>query len=89
VLKLAGKRDEARSIYDRVLELSKSKYASAQLIAISYWLFDEKDAAFEWLERAIDERDHWVCYSKYLSDMRGMRSDPRFKALLKKVGLEK
>jgi len=89
VLKLAGKRDEARSIYDRVLELSKSKYASAQLIAISYWLFDEKDAAFEWLERAIDERDHWVCYSKYLFDMRGMRSDPRFKALLKKVGLEK
>jgi serine/threonine-protein kinase len=89
VLKLAGKRDEARSIFHRVLEFSKSKYASAQLIAISYWLFDEKDAAFEWLERAIDERDHWVCYSKVLPDMRGMRSDPRFKALLKKVGLEK
>ncbi|MCI0482143.1 MAG: hypothetical protein L0213_11215, partial [Candidatus Dadabacteria bacterium] len=89
VLKLAGKQDEARSIYDRVLELSKSKYASAQLIAISYWLFDEKDAAFEWLERAIDERDHWFCYSKYLPDMRGMRSDPRFAVLIKKTGFEK
>ena len=88
VLEPAGKRDEARAILDRMLELSKSKYASAQLIATLYWLFDEKDAAFEWLERAIDERDHWVCYSKYLPAMREMRSDPRIQGILRKLGLE-
>ena len=88
VLEPAGKRDEARAILDRMLELSKSKYASAQLIAALYWLFDEKDAAFEWLERAIDERDHWVCYSKYLPAMREMRSDPRIQGILRKLGLE-
>jgi TolB-like protein/Tfp pilus assembly protein PilF len=88
VLEPAGKRDEARAILDRMLELSKSKYASAQLIAALYWLFDEKDAAFECLERAIEDRDHWVCYSKYLPAMREMRSDPRFKSLLLKMGLE-
>jgi serine/threonine-protein kinase len=88
VVGLAGKRDEARLILDRILEFSKSKYASAQLIAIFYWLFDEHDTAFEWIERAIEERDHWVCYSSNLPAVREMRSDPRFTALLKKAGLE-
>jgi serine/threonine-protein kinase len=88
VVGLAGKRDEARLILDRILEFSKSKYASAQLIAIFYWLFDEHDTAFEWIERAIEERDHWVCYSSNLPAVCEMRSDPRFTALLKKAGLE-
>ena len=89
VLEVAGKRDEARSILNRMLEFSQSKYASAVLIAILYWLFDEHDVAFAWFERAVEERDHWVCYPRYLPAVHEMRSDPRFKALLKKVGLEK
>jgi serine/threonine protein kinase/Flp pilus assembly protein TadD len=88
VLDLAGKRDEARSILNQMLELSKSKYASAQLIAILYWLFNEQDAAFEWLERAIEERDHWVCYQYYLPAVREMHSDPRIQGILRRLGLE-
>jgi TolB-like protein len=85
----AGKQDEARSILHRLLEFRKSKYASAKHIASLYWLLDKQDEAFEWLERGFEERDHWLCYAKYLPNLRGMRSDPRFTAMLKKVGLEK
>ncbi len=85
----AGKRNEARSILDRLLELRKSKHVSVVHIASLYWLLDNQDTAFEWLERAIEERDHWLCYAKYLPTLRLMRSDPRFTALLKKAGLEK
>jgi tetratricopeptide (TPR) repeat protein len=88
VLDLAGKRDEARSILNQMLELSKSKYASAQLIAILYWLFNEQDAAFEWLERAIEERDHWVCYQYYLPAVREMHSDPRIQGILRRLGFD-
>jgi serine/threonine protein kinase/cytochrome c-type biogenesis protein CcmH/NrfG len=88
VLEVAGKRDEARSILNRMLELSKSKYASAQLIAILYWIFDEHDAAFAWLERAIEERDHWVCYQYYLPAVREMRSYPRIQGILRRLGLD-
>ena len=88
VLEVAGKRDEARSILNQMLELSKSEYASAQLIAILYWLFNERDAAFEWLERAIEERDHWVCYQYYLPAVREMRSDPRFQEILRRLRLD-
>ena len=84
----AGKRDEARSILNRLLELRRSKYASAELIASLHWLLDNQDAAFEWLERAIEERDHWLCYAKYEPDLRGMRSDPRFQGILRRLRLD-
>jgi serine/threonine-protein kinase len=80
------KRDEARSILHRLLEFRKTIYASARHIALLYWLLDNQDAAFEWLERAIEERDHWLCYAKYQPDLRGMRSDPRFKDLIRRIG---
>ena len=85
---LAGKRDEARSILNRLLELRKSKYASADMIASLYWLFDEKDAAFEWLERAIEERAYRLCYAKYMPTLRRMNSDPRFQEILRRLGLD-
>jgi serine/threonine protein kinase/Tfp pilus assembly protein PilF len=84
----AGKRDEARAILNRLLEFRKSKYASAELIASLHWLLDNQDAAFEWLDRAFEERDHWLCYAKYLPDLRGMRSDPRFQRILRRLGLD-
>jgi serine/threonine protein kinase/Flp pilus assembly protein TadD len=84
-LGLAGKRDEARSILDRLLELRKSKYASAQNIASLYWLLDKQNEAFEWLEKAIEERDHWFWYAEYHPHLRGMRSDPRFQEILRRL----
>jgi serine/threonine protein kinase/Flp pilus assembly protein TadD len=87
-LGLAGKRDEARSILDRLLELRKSKYASADLIASLCWLLDEKDAAFEWLERAIEERAYRLCYAKYMPTLRRMDSDPRFQDILRRLHLD-
>jgi hypothetical protein len=86
-LGLAGKWDEARSILNRLLELRGSKYASAEHIASLYWLLDKPDEALDWLEKGFKERDHWLCYAKYLPDLQGMRSDPRFNVLLQKVGL--
>jgi len=84
----AGKRDEARAILNRLLEFRESKYASAELIASLHWLLGNQDAAFEWLERAFEERDHWLCYAKYQPDLRGMRSDPRFQDILRRLRLD-
>jgi TolB-like protein/Flp pilus assembly protein TadD len=85
----AGKRNKARSILQRLLELRKSMYASARHIASLYWLLDQQDEAFEWLQRGFGERDHWLCFAKYLPDLQGMRSDPRFNVLLRKARLTK
>ncbi len=88
VLALAGKRDEAREILDRMLELRKSRYVSAELVASLYSMLDEQDAAFEWLERAFEERDHWLCYAKSVPTLQRMRSDPRFQDILRRMRLD-
>ena len=88
VLGRAGKRDETRSILNRLLALRESKYASADMIASLYWLLDEKDAAFEWLERAIEERAYRLCFAKYLPTLRMMDSDPRFQEILRRLCLD-
>jgi len=87
-LGLEGKWDEARAILNRLLELRKSKYASADLVATLCWLLDEKDAAFEWLERAIEERAYRLCYAKYMPTLQRMDCDPRFQKILHRLHLD-
>jgi hypothetical protein len=58
------------------------------MIATLYWLLEEKDAAFEWLERAIEERAYRLCFAKYMPTLRMMDSDPRFLGILRRLGLD-
>jgi len=85
---LSGKRDEAKNVLDELYELSKQKYVSSWAIALIYAALGQKDQAFEWLEKAYEERDHWLPSIKVLPLLDSLRSDPRFKALLKKMDLE-
>jgi TolB-like protein len=50
------------------------------------WLGD-KDKAFEWLERAYQQHDSGLNGIAYDPILAGMESDPRYDALLKKLGL--
>jgi hypothetical protein len=47
------------------------------------------DKSFEILEKAIEERDLNLCLMKVLPEFNNIRSDPRFKAFLKKMNLDK
>jgi len=85
----SGKRDEAEKVLDELYELSKQRYVSPFYIALIYVGLSQKDQAFEWLEKAYDEHDHALETLKVDPMLDSVRSDPRFKALLKKMGLEK
>jgi len=64
----------------------KSGYASPYLIGQLYAQLDDKDQAFSWLDIAYRERDLvFAMKTDYMLDP--IRSDPRFAALEKKVGL--
>ncbi len=47
----------------------------------------EKDKAFELLDKAVAERSTFLVYSKSEPRLDPLRSDPRFKQMLKQIGL--
>jgi len=86
---LADQRDEAIKIIDQLSELSIKRYVSPLHIALVYVGLDEKDKVFEYFEKAYLEREPYLFYLKMSSIYDSLRSDPRFTALVKKMGLEK
>jgi TolB-like protein/Tfp pilus assembly protein PilF len=83
----AGKRDKALEILAELNELSKKRYVSSYTRATIYLSLGDIDQFFEWMERAYLERN-WQLTGLHWPLKDSIRSDPRFKALLKKVGLE-
>jgi TolB-like protein/DNA-binding winged helix-turn-helix (wHTH) protein/Flp pilus assembly protein TadD len=82
-----GRRAEAEKILRDLEQKSKSTYVSPYIFATVYAGLGEKDKAFEFLERAYQERS--LDLSWHLkADLRidNLRSDPRFQTLLRRVG---
>jgi eukaryotic-like serine/threonine-protein kinase len=82
-----GRRREAEDVISRWKDLAKKKYISNYWLAIAYAALGEKDAAFSELEKAYQERD-WF-FQRLRSDpfMDPLRDDPRFKDLVRRLGL--
>ena len=85
---LAGKKDKARGLLSELEKRSKKGYVSSFWIATIYHGLGEKDRAFEWFEKAYDERDGNLIYITAPPPYNSIRDDPRFKKLIKKMGLE-
>ncbi|MFQ5821630.1 MAG: protein kinase [bacterium] len=84
----AGKRSEAQPILDQLKQLSKQRYVAPSFMALIYTGMGENDRAFEGLEEAYKARDLNLIFLKVAPFVDSLRSDPRFTALLKKIGLE-
>ncbi|MFC2165404.1 tetratricopeptide repeat protein [Acidobacteriota bacterium] len=84
----AGEKVRAREILSQLRELSKDKYVSAYEIAEVYISLGEIDSAFEWLQKAFEEKSRALVYLKVEPRLDPIRSDPRFKTLLNKMNLE-
>jgi len=84
----SGNENEARRILDRLHELTDEKYVSPFRVALIYEGLGDIDRAFEWLERAYEERDHWIETLKVNPALDALRSDDRYRDLLVKTGLD-
>jgi tetratricopeptide (TPR) repeat protein len=86
-LAVSGRRQEATKILNNLKELSKRRYVLPSLIAIIYIGLDHKDQAFVWLEKAYQDRSDFMIVLRVEPVLDGLRSDPRFRDLLERVGL--
>ena len=80
-----GQQEEAQAALDW-LEKEQADAAAYQIGEIHAWRGD-KDKAFEWMERAWVQRDGGLAEIKGDFLLDGLRDDPRYAELLKKIGL--
>ena len=73
----------------RQKRLAEGKYQSPLNIALNYAFAGDDSEALDWLERAVDEHTPWLPELNIDPMWDAVRSQPRFVALLKKIGLEK
>jgi TolB-like protein/class 3 adenylate cyclase/Tfp pilus assembly protein PilF len=83
---VTGRRADALKILQRLDEMEKRRYVSRIARVYVYAGLDDKDKAFEWLEKAYQERSDSLAWFRYDPESKGLRSDPRFAALMRKVG---
>jgi serine/threonine protein kinase/tetratricopeptide (TPR) repeat protein len=85
---LAGNKKKAYELLADLEERSKKGYVSSFWTGAIYLGLEEIDKAFEWFEKAFEERDGNMIYFTVPPVFDPIRSDPRYQRLLEKMGLE-
>jgi serine/threonine protein kinase/tetratricopeptide (TPR) repeat protein len=83
----AGQPDEARRITEEMVKRSKKRYVCAYEVATTYAGLKDRESAFLWLRKSLDERadcSPWIAADPKLDPL---RADPRFQDLLRRLGL--
>jgi len=83
----AGDRVEAERILGELLAISKRHYVSFYTIALVHVGLGENDETFPWLEKALERREDALVSLLVNPRLDPLREDPRFPALLARVGL--
>ena len=84
---LSGKRDEAMRVVAQMHEVARQRYVPAYGFGFAYAALGDKDQAFQWLERSLQDRGWEITYITVDPALDSLRSDSRFNDLVKRVGL--
>jgi TolB-like protein/Tfp pilus assembly protein PilF len=82
-----GRKKDAEAVIEKLREIGKTQYVIPSFVASIYGVMGEKDSAFEEMETALEMRDSWLKWIKAEPIYDPLRDDPRFKDLLKRMGL--
>src|SRR6266436_610895 len=83
----SGQGQKAEAVLKQWKEIEKTKYVSNYWIAIVHAALGEKDPAFAELEKAYQAHDWFFQRLKVDPFMDPLRDDPRFKNLVRRLGL--
>ncbi len=83
----AGRKKEAMQILEELTNLGTQRYVAPYFFAGIYIGLGEDERAMEYLEKSYEEHSHWLIYLHIDPSMDGLRGDPRFQDLLRRVGL--
>ena len=85
---VSGDKEKAEQIIIKLRQLSSSEYVPTIYVALVYTGLHDLNHAFEWLDKAYQERCEYLVYlpTEPLADP--LRDDPRFPQLLHRLGLQ-
>jgi TolB-like protein/Flp pilus assembly protein TadD len=93
VYALAGRREEALEIVDKLLAMRAQRYVPAFDIARIYLGLGETELTLEWMEKSFEERngelvslDRLLKVESRQTSGKGIREDPRLSNLLQRMG---
>ena len=86
-LATSGKIGESRVIVEQLLADQRERYVSPVSIAVGYLGLGETANAFDALEQAYAERKGWLLHMQVEPVFNGVRNDPRYRALVERIGL--
>jgi serine/threonine protein kinase/TolB-like protein len=83
----AGRTVDSHRVLDTLMAPSDGRYVSPYNIALIFAGLGDADRAFAWLERAYQTRASRLGWLAVLPEFDSLRPDPRFKDLLRRIGL--
>jgi TolB-like protein/DNA-binding winged helix-turn-helix (wHTH) protein/Flp pilus assembly protein TadD len=89
VLARAGRTAEARDVLKTLETAARDRYVPPYAMALVHAGLGEREAAFEWLERAYSARDVHLIFLTVDAKWDNYRKDSRFIALLARCGFSK
>jgi TolB-like protein/DNA-binding winged helix-turn-helix (wHTH) protein/Tfp pilus assembly protein PilF len=84
---LARNRSEAMKVLQDMEQLTEKRYVCSYEVATAYVLLREKDQAFRWFDKAVEERSDCMVALAVDPRLDSLRSDQRFQDLQRRVGL--
>jgi tetratricopeptide (TPR) repeat protein len=85
----SGDRAKAQAVLHELNQTSSGQFFSEFSVASVYLGLGDKERALDLLQKAYEARSQWMIFLKVDKIFDSLRSDPRFIALLKKVGPER
>ena len=82
---MAGKTSEAQAVLQEMQALSHQRFVTSYGVALVHAGLGEIDQAFRWLDRAFDERSHWLVWLRLDPRWKSLHGDPRFAVLISRM----
>jgi len=84
---VSGNRSDAMRVLQDLEQLTKKRYVCSYEVAAAYVLLREKDQAFRWFDKAVEDRSDCMVVLAVDPRLDNIRFEPRFQDLLRRVGL--
>jgi len=85
VYAISNQRDKAQHVLAELNERAKQEYIPSYNIAIIHVGLGETDQAFDWLEKAYEERSYWLTFVRVDPVLDNLRSDTRYTELRRRM----